>query len=212
MYTFISDKRHNASAVYLVHNVDGVHTEKELLGYIAQDSFVVLAYTIGKYYVSKYNECIIFPAFSVSFDYSLEIKNIGDMHSAGNIALPKFYDFECMNELIQYKAELAFINLHSKQTQTTEEIELAQKEYNEYMNMINSAAEEFPIIDKALKASGAFGYLNYTEHEFAKNETDLEKIKNVYKMVYKSIPEDTDFDILSVLTYVLELLNKNFVK
>lgn len=87
------------SGIYLVTNLDGTHTEKELIGYIDQHPFIVLHQLISGYYISGYSNDILYPAYLAPFKYSLYIKDEGYSYNYRNIDRVKIKDIEAFTDV-----------------------------------------------------------------------------------------------------------------
>lgn len=79
-----SDLINKLTKVSMIINTDGVHTSEELIGYIAEDPFVVFTILINKYAISYYNERI-YPMALCSFSNSLKIEDCGSIYSYNNM-------------------------------------------------------------------------------------------------------------------------------
>ena len=229
MSTFITDHRHNATAIYLINNEDGVHNESELLGYVALDSFVVLCELMTEHYIHKYNKHEVFATYSMGFDNSLSIQDIGDMNSPANIGLPIYSNVATMCNMTGFKTEAARIGITnpdiypfvlkndkdmSLEELTEEELELkeaaerAKKEHEEYMECLGAAIRDIPIFAKALKCSKFFTYLDVFKEAIPKHE----QIKKIYKYLYREIPEDGDLDTMRVIAYLMDhIIKEEFI-
>ena len=47
---------HKLTEVSLITNEDGIHTKETVIGYVAEEPFVVLTAWINKYIISAYND------------------------------------------------------------------------------------------------------------------------------------------------------------
>jgi hypothetical protein len=127
-------ERLTLTGVYLVTNKDGVHTEKELIGYIDQHPFVVLHQLLSKYYVSGYWDNDLYPIFMAGYKHSLFIKNEGDSYSYANIGKIKIKDIH------------VFCSRYTK-------VELAKvdnKYSEEYLNLLSMATNSNPDLQQAI--------------------------------------------------------------
>lgn len=82
------------SGIYLVTNLDGAHTEKEMIGCIDQHPFIVLHQLLSSYYISGYGNDILYPAYLAPFKYSLYIKDEGYSYNYRNIDRAKIKDID----------------------------------------------------------------------------------------------------------------------
>lgn len=122
------------TGIYLVTNKDGVHTEKELIGYIDQHPFVVLHQLLSKYYVSGYWDNDLYPIFMAGYKHSLFIKNEGDSYNYANISKIKIKDID------------VFCSRYTK-------VELAKvdnKYSEEYLNLLSMATNSNPDLQEAI--------------------------------------------------------------
>lgn len=126
------------SGIYLVINVDGVHKEKELIGYIDEHPFVVLHQLLPKYYISGYYDNDLYPIFMAGFKYSIFIKNEGDSYNYDNIYKPKIKDID------------AFCARHTKMNLA----EVDNKYSDEYMNLLGMATKSNPDLQEAIDLQG----------------------------------------------------------
>ena len=127
-------ERLTLTGIYLVTNKDGVHTEKELIGYIDQHPFVVLHQLLSKYYVSGYWDNDLYPIFMAGYKHSLFIKNEGDSYNYANISKIKIKDID------------VFCSRYTK-------VELAKvdnKYSEEYLNLLSMATNSNPDLQEAI--------------------------------------------------------------
>ena len=127
----ISNKLHKLTQISIVENTDGIHNEDTIIGYIAEDPFVVLSAWINKYLISYYNEKL-YPVGYCSFKYTIKIKDVGSMYEPRNIMNNTSYfrdidSFENMNNIIKIAM-------------------LTQKEKDEYFSLLSLILEKIPSI------------------------------------------------------------------
>lgn len=122
------------TGIYLVTNLDGVHKEKELIGYIDEDPFVVLHQLLSKYYVSGYGDDDLYPIFMAGYKYSILIKNEGDSYDYANINKPKVRDIE------------AFYHRYTKMNLA----KISDEYSEEYLNLLSMATNSNPDLQEAI--------------------------------------------------------------
>lgn len=132
------NERLTLTGVYLITNKDGVHTEKELIGYIDQHPFVVLHQLLSKYYISGYLNDNLYPIFMAGYKYSLFIKEEGDSYSYANIGKIKIKDIDVFCSRFN-KIELAGID---------------NKYSEEYLNLLSMATNSNPDLQEAIDLQG----------------------------------------------------------
>ena len=158
------------TGVYLVTNKDGVHTEKELIGYIDQHPFVVLHQLLSKYYVSGYWDNDLYPIFMAGYKHSLFIKNEGDSYNYANISKIKIKDID------------VFCSRYTK-------VELAKvdnKYSEEYLNLLSMATNTNPDLQQAIDLQ------DYQINWFTianKSDIDLEDNNKLLIQTYLMIEE-----------------------
>lgn len=158
------------SGIYLVTNKDGVHTEKELIGYIDQHPFVVLHQLLSKYYVSGYWDNDLYPIFMAGYKHSLFIKNEGDSYNYANISKIKIKDID------------VFCSRYTK-------VELAKvdnKYSEEYLNLLSMATNTNPDLQQAIDLQ------DYQINWFTianKSDIDLEDNNKLLIQAYLMIEE-----------------------
>ena len=118
----VSKKLHKLTEISITINTDGIHSENALVGYIAEDPFVVLCAWIDKYIISFYNQKI-YPVGYCSFKYTIKIKDIGSIYEPSNISKSYYRDIVLHLQLvrldplsckIQYLSRSLYRHLHSK--------------------------------------------------------------------------------------------------
>lgn len=122
------------TGIYLVTNLDGVHKEKELIGYIDEDPFVVLHQLLSKYYVSGYEHDDLYPIFMAGYKYSIFIKEEGDSYDYANISKPKIRDIE------------AFYHRYTKMNLA----KIDNKYSEEYLNLLSMATNSNSDLQEAI--------------------------------------------------------------
>ena len=106
-----SDLFNKLTKVSMITNTDGVHTSEELIGYIAEDPFIVFTILINKYAISYYDERI-YPMALCSFSNSLKIEDCGSIYSYNNI--DKRY-FNNIDSFISIEEFTLFANILSNE-------------------------------------------------------------------------------------------------
>lgn len=104
------------SGIYLCTNVDGIHVEEKLIGYIDQHPFIVLKEFVNKYYIYGYNKNTLYPAHMVGYINFLYIKNEGDSYDYTNFCKYKVKDIDQFESMYETQLKLATIS-----TEYTEE-------------------------------------------------------------------------------------------
>lgn len=108
-------KINTLSGIYLCTNVDGVHVKEELIGYIDQHPFIVLAEFIDKYFVYGYCNDTLYPAHMVGYNHFIYIKDEGYSYSYKNFVKPKVKDVAAFCDMYSDDLNLASFD-HNDQT------------------------------------------------------------------------------------------------
>lgn len=141
------------TGIYLVINLDGVHKDKELIGYIDEDPFVVLHQLLSKFYISGYNNDELYPIFMAGYKYSILIKNEGDSYDYANINKPKVRDIE------------AFYHRYTKMNLA----KIDNKYSEEYLNLLSMATNSNPDLQEAIDLQDYKIELSKIDNEVLKN-------------------------------------------
>lgn len=129
----VSKKLHRLTEVSITINTDGIHSENALVGYIAEDPFVVLCAWIDKYIISFYNQQM-YPVGFCSFKYTIKIKDIGSIYEPSNIPKSYYRDIDSFEELNKV-IEVALLSKDDKE---------------EYYRLLQSSLQSMPDIQKAI--------------------------------------------------------------
>lgn len=161
------------SGIYLVINLDGTHTEKELVGYIDQHPFIVLHQLLSNYYISGYGDDILYPAYLAPFKYSLYIKDEGYSYNYSNIDKPKIKDIDVFSNV--YSDTLDFCKVSDNNTE-------------EYLNLLQMCLNNNKDLQSAIDLADFDGSVIEENKEDSVNTmlisyyTEFKKIKeNLYK-------------------------------
>lgn len=130
----VSKKLHKLTEISVTINTDGIHSEDALVGYIAEDPFVVLCTWIDRYIISYYNQKI-YPVGYCSFPYTIKIKDIGSIYEPSNLGSKVYYrdieSFENMNRIMNT-------------------VILTNKDRDEYYRLLSASLESIPDLQKAI--------------------------------------------------------------
>lgn len=122
--------------ISLVHNIDGVHTESSVLGYVADEPFCVLSSLLTKYFICGYDK-ELYPMMMVSYKFALYIRDAGRRYTPNNTSKFQYHDVE--NLIID------------SDTMYLAKVSTYGKEYgNEYLNMLNQMRGNIIPIQKAI--------------------------------------------------------------
>ena len=134
MEKFVPASSHKLSEISLITNTDGIHSESILLGYIAEEPFVVLSAWINKYIISGYKK-VLYPVGYCTFEYTIFIKDIGSRYSPANIIKHCYSDISSF-ESLNPQLELALLDSDGKK--------------NEQFTLLSGILEDNEEIQKAI--------------------------------------------------------------
>lgn len=167
----VSKKLHRLTEISIITNTDGIHSSDTIVGYIAEDPFVVLCSWIDKYIISFYNQKI-YPVGHCSFEYTVKIKDIGSIYEPANISKFHYRDIE------------SFENLNGIMHLAI----LTEQDKEEYYRLLKSSLDSIPDIQKAIDNQDIINSIYNTykgNNERIKCILDLAKTTNVYGKDYK---------------------------
>lgn len=83
---------HNLTKITLLENIDGIHVNERIIGYVAEEPFCVLCELLCKYYVCKYDTMEVFVPGFFPGKYMLGIYNIGSRYLLDNFTKNVYHD------------------------------------------------------------------------------------------------------------------------
>lgn len=176
----VSKKLHKLTEISITINTDGIHSENALVGYIAEDPFVVLCAWIDKYIISFYNQKI-YPVGYCSFKYTIKIKDIGSIYEPSNISKSYYRDIESFEDL----------------NEITKVALLTKDDKDEYYRLLQSSLDSIPDLQKAIDCQDIINSIYNTYQD------DTERIKYVLDLAKNHIyGKDYKLDLL--MAYIIK--------
>ena len=126
--------KHRLTKVSLVKLVDGVHSEKTDIGYIATDPEVVLDYFLLYSFVSGYNG-ELYPLYDVPFTCSIDISDAGSLDGFVNANKLKVFDIDEFMDLYEELLTLATPEQNVTEMYTTTDL------ISRYMDTLKTIAQ-----------------------------------------------------------------------
>ena len=144
---------HNLSKISMVKNIDGIHTEKSIIGYIAADPEVVLDYFLLYCFVSGY-VTELYPIYETPFTYSIWIDDVSNIDGFYNAEKLKVFDIDTFIDLYSHQLQLAtpkyaVSNMYSERELIDKYMETLKNVSKTNMHIAH-AIESQDIIKKAL--------------------------------------------------------------
>lgn len=136
---------HNLTQISMVKNIDGVHTEKTTIGYIAADPEVVLDYFLLYCFVSGYNN-ELYPIYETPFNYSISIEDAGRVDGFYNADKLKVFDIDTFIDLYNDQLQLA------TPSNTVSEMYTERDLIDTYMSTLKNIANSNKDIELAIDA------------------------------------------------------------
>ena len=176
---------HHLTEVSIITNTDGIHSKEEVVGYIAEEPFVVLTAWINKYLISSYNERL-YPVGFCSFSYTIGLKDIGSRYHPSNLTKHYFSD------LSSFESMVCSIKV----------AELYDSNKDEQFRLLSSILENRPDIQKAIDCQSYIDALN--------DKDDLKQDYIVKIMdTLKSIDFGIDPDLDCLASYIFKQAIEN---
>lgn len=175
----VSKKLHKLTAISVTINTDGIHSEDALVGYIAEDPFVVLCTWVDRYIISYYNQKI-YPVGYCSFPYTIKIKDIGSIYEPSNLGSKVYYrdieSFENMNRIMNT-------------------VILTNENRDEYYRLLSASLESIPDLQKAIDSQ------DIVKSIYGSYKDDNDRVQNMLGILRDhTYGEDYKMDLL--MSYV----------
>ena len=178
---------HKLTEVSLITNEDGIHTKETVIGYVAEEPFVVLTAWINKYIISAYNDKL-YPIGYCSFKHTIGLRDAGSVYSPRNLIKHYFCDlssFESMNPAI----ELAALDEYSE---------------DEQLKLLSSILQGRPDVQKAIDCQTYIDALN--DKDDCKQDY-IVKIMDTLKDIKFGLDPEMDFLAAYVMKRAVENIN-----
>lgn len=186
--------------VSMISTKYGTDREIKVLGYIAEEPYVVLVELFTSYFVSGYNE-ELYPLFNTSLKHTLFIKDFGNRYELSNFSKQQFHDIDSFKYLTK-DLELTKIISDPDDNRATEQ---TLKDAKEYMDTLAIIKDNNPIIQKAINQLELLEIYEIKEDD-KDDSGSIEYLKNRIKRIYDNISDD--YETMALLSHIMRMIIK----
>lgn len=191
---------HRLTEVSLISTKYGTDRDIKILGYIAEEPYVVLVNLFSSYFVSGYNE-ELYPLYNTSLKHTLFIRDYGNRYEPFNFSKSQFHDLESFILLTEDLRLTEIINDPDDDNATEKTLSDAK----EYMDTLAIIKNNNPIIQKAIDQLELLEI--YKVHDDDSEKTKLEFLKNRINELNLYVGDD--YETMALLSYIMKSIVEN---
>lgn len=187
--------------VSLISTKYGTDRNIKVLGYIAEEPYVVLVELIASYFVSGYNE-ELYPLCNTSLKHTLFIKDYGNRYEPMNFARPQFHDIDSFIVLTGSDLRLTRI-IDPKEEDMYENSEKHMMHRKEYLNTLNIIRKTNPIIQKAINQVELLDIYKIYDND-RDDDTKLSLLKSRINKLSSYVTDD--YETMALLSHIMKMI------
>lgn len=197
--TFLcKSKLHRLTEVSLISTKYGTDRDIRILGYIAEDPYVVFVELFKKYFVSVYKE-ELYPLCNTQLKHTLSIKDVGNRYEPFNFSKAQFHDITSFTSLVS-SLELAKIINDPNDNKASKKTLGDAEEYNQTLEIIK---ENNPIVKKAMDQVSLLRIYRIEGNDPDANG-GIDYLKNRINLIHKYSTDD--YETMALLSHIMKMV------
>ena len=189
---------HRLTEVSLISTHYGKDRDIKVLGYIAEEPYVIFVELFSSYFVSGYYE-ELYPLYNTSLKHTLFIRDYGNRYEPFNFSKPQFHDISSFKNLA-HDLKLAEIINDPSDNKASEKTLADAKEYMDTLAIIKN---NNPVVQKAIDQVELLEIYKIHDEDTDYNNK-VEFLKNRISMIEKHITDD--YETMALLNYIMKMI------
>lgn len=189
---------HRLTEVSLVSTHYGTDRNIKVLGYIAEEPYVVLVELLSSYFVSGYYE-ELYPLYNTSLKHTLFIRDYGNRYEPFNFSKTQFHDLSTFQNITS-DLRLARIISDPSDNNASEKTLADAKEYMDTLAIIRN---NNPVIQKAIDQTDLLDIYKIHDDDTDYDNTK-EYLKNRIALLQKHITDD--YETMALLSHIMNMI------